>query len=91
MSNSSFRPGYAKAPLVFGGHEKSLEEFANVFENYDFGENQSVLISGLRGSGKTAMLSQLDNMAKRHGWLVIRDDASKGLTGRLPLLNSTRW
>jgi hypothetical protein len=30
-----------------------------VFHTLDFGENQSVLISGLRGSGKTSMLTML--------------------------------
>ena len=40
-------------PLVFGGHDEAIAEFENVFANYDLGENQSVLLSGLRGAGPT--------------------------------------
>lgn len=83
MSNSPFRPGYSRMPLVFGGHEDAIAEFENVFENYDLGDNQSVLISGLRGAGKTSMLGTLAHLAAARGWVVIRDDAGEGLLGRV--------
>ena len=35
MSNSAFRPGFSRMPLVFGGHENIIRDFENVFENYD--------------------------------------------------------
>ncbi|ALG84382.1 AAA family ATPase [Gordonia phthalatica] len=82
-TNSPFRPGYSRPPLIFGGHQDEIEEFTEVFQHYDFGENQSVLISGLRGAGKTSMLSRLQDIAETHGWLTIRDDASKGLMDRV--------
>jgi hypothetical protein len=80
---SPFSPGYGRRPLVFGGHEEELSELRAVFETLDFGENQSVLISGLRGSGKTSMLTQLQDTARENHWLVISDDASTGLMGRV--------
>jgi hypothetical protein len=83
MSNSPFRPGYSRMPLVFGGHESTIRDFENVFENYDIGENQSVLISGLRGAGKTSMLGTLGDLAEKFGWLTIREDAGAGLMGRV--------
>ncbi len=83
MSNSPFRPGYSRMPLVFGGHEDTVEEFENVFEHYDLGDNQSVLISGLRGAGKTSMLGTLEELASKHGWITIREDAGTGLLGRV--------
>lgn len=82
-SNSPFRPGYSRAPLVFGGHEDAIEEFANVFENYDIGENQSILISGLRGAGKTSMLGVMQDVAEAAGWITISDDAGSGLMKRV--------
>lgn len=83
MSNSPFTPGYGRPPLVFGGHQDDLNTFERVFADYDFGENQSVLISGLRGAGKTSMLSELRRLAEGHGWSVISDDASSGMFERI--------
>ncbi|MBC7724632.1 MAG: ATP-binding protein [Burkholderiaceae bacterium] len=83
MSNSPFRPGYSRMPLVFGGHERTVREFENVFQNFDIGENQSVLVSGLRGAGKTSMLGTLGDLAAAHGWTVIREDAGTGLLSRV--------
>lgn len=80
---SPFSPGYGRRPLVFGGHEEELAELAEVFQSLDFGENQSVLISGLRGAGKTSMLVKLQDLARESGWLVISDDASAGLMDRV--------
>ncbi|MGN6325374.1 ATP-binding protein [Pseudolysinimonas sp.] len=80
---SPFSPGYGRRPLVFGGHETDLAELTDVFETLDFGESQSVLVSGLRGSGKTSLLSVLQDAARNRGWLVISDDASAGLMDRV--------
>lgn len=80
---SPFSPGYGRRPLVFGGHEDELDELSEVFRTLDFGENQSVLISGLRGAGKTSMLTMLQDAALEQGWLVISDDASAGLMERV--------
>ena len=82
-SPSPFTPGYSKPPLVFGGHEDELEELTAVFRTLDFGENDSLLISGLRGSGKTSMLARLQDAARSSGWIVLSDDASKGLMDRV--------
>lgn len=80
---SPFTPGYGKKPAVFGGHHVELDELREVFETLDFGENHSVLASGLRGSGKTSFLTTLQDDARAANWVVISDDASAGLMGRL--------
>lgn len=80
---SPFSPGYGRRPLVFGGHDDEVAELTGVFDTLDFGENQSVLVSGLRGSGKTSMLTTLQEAARDRGWLVISDDASTGLMDRV--------
>lgn len=80
---SPFTPGYSKPPLVFGGHRAELNEITEVFRTLDFGENDSLLISGLRGSGKTSMLARLQDAAREAGWIVLADDASKGLMERI--------
>ncbi|WP_297084317.1 ATP-binding protein [uncultured Demequina sp.] len=82
-SGSPFTPGYGKKPLVFGGHETDLAELRAVFTTMDFGENHSVLVSGLRGAGKTSFLAELEDAAYEAGWIVISDNASAGLMDRL--------
>ncbi|BAU33299.1 ATP-binding protein [Microcella alkaliphila] len=82
-SGSPFTPGYGKQPLVFGGHHEVVAELTSVFETYDFGENHSILISGLRGAGKTSMLGVLRDAAKSHGWFVVSDNAGAGLVDRV--------
>lgn len=80
---SPFTPGYGRKPAIFGGHGEELTELRAVFDTLDFGENHSVLVSGLRGAGKTSFLTTLQDDALDAGWLVISDDASAGLMGRV--------
>lgn len=80
---SPFTPGYGKKPAIFGGHGEERAELHDVFETLDFGENHSVLVSGLRGAGKTSFLSTLQDDARAAGWIVISEDASAGLLDRL--------
>jgi len=80
---SPFTPGYGNKPAIFGGHEEELAEIKAVFSTLDFGENHSILVSGLRGVGKTSFLTTLQDAAKDAGWLVISDDASAGLMDRV--------
>ena len=82
-AKSPFTPGYGRPPLVYGGHEGLLEDMKAVFEHHDFGENQSLLLSGLRGAGKTSMLQRIEDLARSQGWLVLSEDASTGLRRRL--------
>ncbi|MCR2824648.1 ATP-binding protein [Microbacterium sp. zg.Y909] len=80
---SPFTPGYGRKPAIFGGHGEELNELKAVFDTLDFGENHSVLVSGLRGVGKTSFLTTLQDAAREAGWLVISDDASAGLMSRV--------
>lgn len=80
---SPFTPGYGRKPAIFGGHGEELGELRHVFDTLDFGENHSVLVSGLRGVGKTSFLTTLQDDAREAGWIVISDDASAGLMGRV--------
>ncbi|GAB3622634.1 ATP-binding protein [Mariniluteicoccus endophyticus] len=80
---SPFNPGFGRRPAVFGGHEQALTDLTRALETHDLGENQALLISGLRGAGKTSMLSVLQERATERGWAVIADDASEGLVERV--------
>lgn len=83
MSKSPFTPGYGRPPVIFGGRRAELEDLTRVFRDHDFGENQSVLVSGLRGAGKTSMLAELRDSALENWWLTISEDASPGMLGRI--------
>ena len=83
IAPSPFTPGYGKKPAIFGGYGEEMAELKAVFQTLDFGENHSVLVSGLRGAGKTSFLTTLQDAAREAGWLVISDDASAGLMARV--------
>ncbi|MFB9714667.1 ATP-binding protein [Arthrobacter methylotrophus] len=40
--------------------------------------NTGIFLKGLRGVGKTALLNEFSEMARRHGWLMIRFEAEPG-------------
>ena len=77
MSRSPFTPGYGVQPLVFGGHVEELAAFRRAFEDYDFGDRRSILLSGLRGTGKTSMLLELQAMAEEDAALAERIKAAQ--------------
>lgn len=68
-----FTPGSGLKPPALKGREAEIEIFDRIVarsktRKYDRG----MVLSGLRGVGKTALLNHLAENAERHGWLVIR-------------------
>ncbi len=71
-----FKPGSGLRPPALEGRTQQLEAFdllvaRSMKRNYDRG----VVLSGLRGVGKTTLLNTLAEHAERHGWLTISIEA----------------
>lgn len=71
-----FKPGSGLRPPALEGRTGELEEFDLVVarskrRNYDRG----MMLSGLRGVGKTTLLNTLAEHAERHDWLTISIEA----------------
>lgn len=75
-----FNPGAGRKPPYLAGRDKIIASLKNdmkrVYRN-DEGA-RPIIISGLRGMGKTVLLRELVNYAKQNGWLVIWAEASNG-------------
>ena len=67
-----FRPTFGASPYHWAGRTVVMEEFARGLEGYPGDPSRSMVIDGARGIGKTALLTELEDIAKQHGWIVLR-------------------
>ena len=70
-----FRPGAGQRPLYLAGRTKEQEQFARMLHQSPISQN--VILTGLRGVGKTALLEELKPIAQRAGWLWTGNDLSE--------------
>jgi Flp pilus assembly CpaF family ATPase len=73
-----FKPGLGLRPLALEGRTAELKAFDLLVarsrnRNYDRG----MILSGLRGVGKTTLLNRLAEQADRQGWLTIGIEAAR--------------
>ena len=77
-----FKPGSGLRPPALEGRTRQREEFDLLVarsknRNYDRG----MILSGLRGVGKTTLLNNLSEHAERQGWLTIGLEARPNESG----------
>ena len=64
-----FRPGAGARPPALAGRERELEDFDVAVHRYLQGHpERSILLSGLRGVGKTVLLRECERIAGASGW-----------------------
>src|ERR1700710_1169423 len=76
-----YAPGAGQRPPELAGREPELQAFDVVLERVSRGRaERSIVLTGLRGVGKTVLLNALRSSAVRSGWgtgkLEIRPDRS---------------
>ncbi|AJE33465.1 MAG: AAA family ATPase [Corynebacterium humireducens] len=67
-----FRPTFGASPYHWAGRSVVLEEFARGLDGYPGEPSRSMVIDGARGIGKTVLLTELEDIAAQHGWIVLR-------------------
>lgn len=72
VPQNPFRPGAGTKPLYLAGRSFEQREFARALAQRDL--TQNIIITGLRGVGKTVLLEQLKPLAAQHGWLWTGND-----------------
>ncbi|MGQ0838409.1 AAA family ATPase [Actinokineospora sp.] len=81
-----FAPGAGQRPPELAGREKELTAFEVVLERVARGRpERSLVLTGLRGVGKTVLLGELRSMAVRRGWGAGKIEARPEADLRRPL------
>jgi hypothetical protein len=76
--NNPFRPGAGHQPPYLAGRGKETNEFKKLLEQDVILEN--LILTGLRGVGKTVLLDQFKPIAQKSGWLWVGTDLSESAT-----------
>ena len=73
--SNPFRPGAGHMPPYLAGRRAEREEFVRLLHQGPILEN--LVLTGLRGVGKTVLLDSLKALAARHGWVWVGADLSE--------------
>ena len=82
-----FAPGAGQRPPELAGRDREVDAFEIVLERVARGRpERSLVLTGLRGVGKTVLLGELRSLAIRAGWgagkIEARPEAELGFGGR---------
>jgi hypothetical protein len=65
-----FTPGAGSRPPLLVGRDAQLETMSVAVQRMDLGRfERSILLTGLRGVGKTVLLNEFGRIAEGHGWV----------------------
>ncbi len=74
-----YTPNAGARPPVLVGRDDQLENFDVLLHRLQNGyAEQSMLITGLRGVGKTVLLGAFETAAREQGWTTVETEVSKG-------------
>ncbi len=75
VPHNPFRPGNGQRPLYLAGRTAEQVQFSTMVQETTIAQN--VIVTGLRGVGKTVLLEELKPIAQTHGWLWTGNDLSE--------------
>lgn len=78
-ATNPFKPTAGAEPPVLIGRDKAIRDFVDGLEEGVGSPGRLMRITGPRGSGKTVLLTELGDEARKRGWLVIDETARSGL------------
>src|SRR5947208_8359234 len=73
--DNPFRPGAGHMPPYLAGRETETQEFARLLKQGPILDN--MILTGLRGVGKTVLLETFKPLAIRENWLWVGTDLSE--------------
>lgn len=86
MSNP-FTPSFGVTPPLLVGRDDALDDFRIALDGGPGDPGRAILLTGVRGAGKTVLLNAFEDEAHRRGWLVISETARPGV---VPEMTATR-
>lgn len=78
-----FKPTAGAEPPVLAGRRRVIDDFIDGLDEGIGAPGRLMRITGPRGSGKTVLLTELGDIARKRGWLVVDETAREGLIDRL--------
>lgn len=75
LPNNPFRPGAGQQPVYLAGRTKEQDTFRQMLGQRPV--TQNIIVTGLRGVGKTVLLETLKPIAQSNGWLWTGNDLSE--------------
>lgn len=78
-----FKPTAGAEPPVLIGRDQVIDDFADGLDEGVGSPARLMRITGPRGSGKTVLLTELGDMARKRGWTVVDETADENLCERL--------
>ncbi len=83
-TRNPFAPTFGASPPVLAGRDAILADIDDALETGPSHPEFTTLFIGVRGSGKTAMLNAVEDLAREKGWRTISVDATTpGLVERI--------
>ena len=79
MARNPFTPTFGVIPPFMAGRESLVEELKEAFDNGLGDPNLCTIVSGARGSGKTAFISLISQEAESQGWISAKTTAAEGM------------
>ena len=83
MGPNPFKPTAGKMPPILIGRQAVIDDFTDGLRNGAGAPGRLMLVTGQRGFGKTVVLTELGNVARKAGWVEVAETASPGFVGRL--------
>ena len=84
LSGNPFSPGFGTVPTSLVGRDDVLSDLYEGLAVGPADERFTSVILGVRGSGKTALLAEIEDQAASSGWVVLSvDGVADGLLGRV--------
>jgi hypothetical protein len=81
-----YRPGAGTPPPILAGRQVELDATTNLLGRLAAGRGErSIVLTGLRGVGKTALLWAAENRAEKQGWISQSIEARSNLDFRAAL------
>ncbi|HEY2333258.1 MAG TPA: ATP-binding protein [Acidimicrobiales bacterium] len=83
MARNPFTPTFGVSPPLLVGRSDLLEDFLAAIEDGPGAPGRMSLYTGARGTGKTVMLNEVEDLARQQGWRIVSETATAGLVARL--------
>ncbi len=78
-----FTPTFGVSPPLLAGRSDLIEDFEDALADGPGAPGRATLHTGARGTGKTVMLNEVEDLAARQGWSVVSETATPGCIERL--------